>query len=263
MYGRISKFYRYQRKKGARFYSFSDGFGFPCSSITPYSIRERIDGYPWYWKNTKGAYLYSTQNTTKIYPVPELTLIKPIEMPKEKLEHMKKVFGYESVNDEINKYHVIYLAYGDGRERLCNAYNDVPRIMNEDKLLDAIKYMRNDTSFFAVQPHPINGGDFSGFNKIVPNYPFELSSTFLEMESKIFITSLSSALLSMKWLFDKEPYIIFAHRIIGFDDCVNFIEEYEHNIQTLVIEPYMKPDKIYIPNTQEELLSILESLLMC
>lgn len=76
-------------------------------------------------------------------------------------------------------------------------------------------------------------------------------------ENHILISISSTAMFSPFLLFQKEPYLIFLFKLISFDEIDKKI--YLNSIN-LLKEKYLHKNKIFIPNTIEELKEILSSL---
>ena len=80
------------------------------------------------------------------------------------------------------------------------------------------------------------------------------------LENKLLITPISTAALSPKMLFGKEPVIIFTYRLFdksltenpGYKNMIDFVMRFK--------DCYMDSDRIFIPQNLQELRGILETL---
>lgn len=89
-----------------------------------------------------------------------------------------------------------------------------------------------------------------------PGIPVEvLYSSMNDLEDKILVANLSTALFSPKLLYGKEPFIVTIHRIMAPED-----KEIE-NIYEKMYSLYYNKNKIFAPQTNEELKKVILNLL--
>jgi len=95
---------------------------------------------------------------------------------------------------------------------------------------------------------------FDGFSIDTVGNMWELECAEHIDDSKVLIGAFSTAQLAPKMLFDREPTLVFLYKLYGsrFDHADELIEK----VKTC----YRNPDKIMIPQTSEELASILKKL---
>lgn len=91
------------------------------------------------------------------------------------------------------------------------------------------------------------------------NYPFEIMQLNNEMNEKVLISAVSTACLSPKLVFDEEPYVILFYKLMDapiFQQSQKAYFEFAERVQA----DYRNSDKFFIPETEEELKEIIESL---
>lgn len=102
-------------------------------------------------------------------------------------------------------------------------------------------------------PHPrFSNIKNDTFEELKGNRMWELNLLNLEdLENRCFISITSTAMFSAKFLYDYEPYIISTIKLFdyGNDEHFRLSEEAIYKIK----ESYRKPEKVMIPETQEEL----------
>ena len=85
--------------------------------------------------------------------------------------------------------------------------------------------------------------------------PFESLLADIDTENFILITTDSSATLTPKYMFDKEPYVIYLYHITQ-NRLESDIQNRDQLVQNLK-NMYKNKEKIFVPNTLEELRDIL------
>lgn len=88
---------------------------------------------------------------------------------------------------------------------------------------------------------------------------FEVNNYFYTLEGKLLISIISTASITPKILFEEEPYVLFLYKI--------FMKEYDvyewhktEKVINIIKQRYRKPNRIIIPNSIEEMRSILLQL---
>jgi hypothetical protein len=203
------------------------------------------------------------------------------------------IFGFDEV---IDKYHSINVfqpeLYSGNAQKNNNKINKIPKINAESKKikclindvfnyknyydisekiifleqpLDFVDGLNNDlkniakeilTKDYIIKLHPrTNVNNYSDFNLYQNNsIPWEVITLNSNLEDKVLISYYSTACVSPKIIFDQEPILIFLYDIQGIEDILtsetkNFIKKFKNL--------YKDQSKIFIPNTIEELKSIM------
>lgn len=78
-------------------------------------------------------------------------------------------------------------------------------------------------------------------------------------DKHVLIGACSTAQVSPKWMFDKEPYLIFTYPVYGDAVNENFIRISKDIVKTTK-EIYRNPEKIFVANTADEINDILEKI---
>ena len=86
---------------------------------------------------------------------------------------------------------------------------------------------------------------------------WELSIHNIDIESKILLGVYSSAQFTPKILFDKEPYVILLYKL--FPEVIENQDEMENFIR-IFIESYRNRNKVFIPESFEDVSEILDEL---
>ena len=91
------------------------------------------------------------------------------------------------------------------------------------------------------------------------NYFFEAGCAGLDINNKIFLLRNSSLSLTVKTFLNKEPYIVFTYKLYPDNDVNNIkaMDEFTSDLRRC----YQKPERIYAPETTEELGRILTALI--
>jgi len=146
-----------------------------------------------------------------------------------------------------------------------NNYDISEKIIFLEQPLDFVDGLNNDlkniakeilTKDYIIKLHPrTNVNNYSDFNLYQNNsIPWEVITLNSNLEDKVLISYYSTACVSPKIIFDQEPILIFLYDIQGIEDILtsetkNFIKKFKNL--------YKDQSKIFIPNTIEELKSIM------
>lgn len=187
----------------------------------------------------KNLYLFSPQ----IYRGEYANIVKKIEFPKEKLDVFKSVFMYE-LNPAYLKRKLIYLS--QPMHPFC--------ITTEDAILEILD---NFSNHLIIRPHPQDYNKF-GNNSNVDTCQdlWELVCINCISEDHVLIGKYSTAQITPKLIFNKEPYIVFTYYL--FEDKSQKVETGIHTIESL----YKNKNKIFVPKTKEEFKQIIYAILV-
>lgn len=138
-------------------------------------------------------------------------------------------------------------------EKSKMVYFDQPKYsgeINKDTDLNIFQIL-NTIEGLVVRPHPqLKGRKYK--NLIVDNegIQWEMLCQRYVNDSTVLIGKYSTAQLSPKLIFDKEPYIVFTHRLYGkFSRIDSEIERFKRE--------YKNPNKIFVPESIEEFREII------
>lgn len=78
-------------------------------------------------------------------------------------------------------------------------------------------------------------------------------------DKHVLIGACSTAQVSPKWMFDKEPYLIFTYPMYAKTGNTRFVDISKYIVKTTK-EIYRNPEKIFVANTADEINDILEKI---
>ncbi len=250
--GFLNTFYVKQIKNGGKFFLVDDGLGDRTRHMFDMPLFYKIFSYfgsQSYYQYISGAYFYSLDCITGKAYYPFLEQIKP--QPSDK-EIFAKIFDYHTEDDQMLRYPFIYYTLGRTKE---------------DYLQNEISLIRNAIgkslqTGFALKMHPWDGPSISGFPLLESTLPFEVACLFHDMDNKVLIASHSAVLFNSKFIYDKEPYLIFMWKLIGIPTSEIIFSDLtlDQIVQHMLIDRYRNPKKIFIPESVEELVEILDKL---
>lgn len=129
-------------------------------------------------------------------------------------------------------------------------------LQTEKQVLNLIK---ESSVPFCVRVHPREKSDF--YNR----FPLHKSTVLWELicaqhisDQNILVGAFSSAQMTPKLLFDKEPYLIFTYKL--FPQNILSQESKAVQLSSLISDSYRAKNKIYIPDTLEDLAILIDQL---
>ena len=205
----------------------------------------------------KGRYYYSPEMVVNQFQFPNLQQIKPLEMSWQKQLLLSNVFGYSSASDPLASVPILYLPNGMDRSAANMSF------AAKDEVL-ANKICKRYPGIAKIKTHPASKAVFPAKYALEKTtYPIELSMMFQSVDDQILISPYSVSLINPKFIFEKEPYIIFVYKLLGISEekILNSSgEAFVHAMNISIVNRYDK-EKIYIPETEDELFRILDRLL--
>ena len=168
-------------------------------------------------------------------------ILKKLIFPNEKVAVFQNIFMYNK-NSLYSRNKLVYLS-----QPLSELL-----IKKDESILSVL----NDYSdCLVVRPHPQDYDKLYGNLNIDTYYNlWELVCVDSITESHILIGKYSTAQITPKLIFNKEPHIVFTHYL--YDDTNHKIEEGIYSVQNL----YKNKNKIHIPKTIEDLKQTIEML---
>jgi hypothetical protein len=103
-----------------------------------------------------------------------------------------------------------------------------------------------------------------GVRAVYSKAPFELLPAHVNMDQKVLVSGISTAMLTSKLLYDQEPYLIFTYHLL--EDILDMIlpdKEVLQNVRDLmegVRSMYANKNKTFAPKTTEELKQVLRQI---
>ena len=168
-------------------------------------------------------------------------------MPKDLLAIFKRVWDY-SADGYYAKYPIIFLSSPPTSQREIVAY---------EILVKSLTPVRDAC---LLRPHPSHKDiDSNGIEIDDHREMWEFICADQISDDHVLISSFSTAQMIPKMFFDKEPTVIFVCKMV-----FQYIDQpTQDNIMALINrikEKYRNPEKVYTPETEEELSEILKNL---
>ena len=287
VFTRIKQRLQYRRDRILHIYTEADGKEFPkyrliisikYNAILKYMCKHLVKGGKVYFtEEGNGEYTCMDENNIieeqQIYEhiggryllLPEMAGDKksvslyrnPYLNKKEEFrELLKSIFSYE---DEIEKYsQVIFFEQPFGNDYQCQEYDSFV-----DKIYKELYFVFREKDI-SIKAHPRTERKHNSINMIYGTTPWECIANDMEdIEERVLITMESTAVITPKVLYNKEPYIIVL--IYFMRDFFEYIENgkvmFERTIRLFEhVKSLYKTDKFYIPKTMEEYRSILNTI---
>lgn len=195
----------------------------------------------------------------ELYPFKLNFPIKKVPAPDSAAkEIITSIFNLEAINEDnpLSRYKCIFLSEPNSCEM-----KDAKDALAYDALEDEITDLTVKTAGIentVIKVHPLDAGyKKDGVDLYRSALPMESLVLSLNNNSKFFVSSMSTAMLTPKLLFGYEPGLIFTYKILDpllkkfiADDGLR--ERYYDFIRG-VISSYENPDKCAVPETLEEL----------
>lgn len=195
-----------------------------------------------------GIYLYSPlsyifNDDVNVYKLPSIT-------PENPTKDLLQSKSYDAVLEQYS-------------ERTCCYLMQDPTPMLEEIIQTIVSTINPMRIVFREHPwHPLlkklrEGGnlEYVYIDSSSNTVPFESLLADIDAENFILITTDSSATLTPKYMFDKEPYVIYLYHITQ-NRLESDIQNRDQLVQNLK-NMYKNKEKIFVPNTLEELRDIL------
>ncbi|MDD2495186.1 MAG: hypothetical protein PHE29_08340, partial [Tissierellia bacterium] len=191
----------------------------------------------------------------------ELLVFKPELMPKTNIK-IKKIPPL-NIKD-VNFKTIINYIFGYKKWIITEKIVFFEQPYNSTNLYNEIKKIADEILFenYIVKLHPRSKKDNYRYFNIYENnnIPWEIICLNNDIESKILISFYSTATITNKILFNKEPILIFLFNLPHLkeihplnDDTIKFITEFK--------KTYKDPNRILIPDSIDSLKISLETLL--
>lgn len=155
--------------------------------------------------------------------------------------------------DKLAPYSCIFLDEGFNRPELTDRFGDF-----EENILTRITRVM-DKKDVVIKMHPrTNGYDTqTGVQAVYTKFPFEILPAHVNLNNRVVVSALSTAMLTSKFLYDQEPYLVFTYHLVM--DVLRVIvpdkKMLEASIRLMegVRTIYRDKDKVFAPKTLDEL----------
>jgi len=248
-------FNNYLTAKGTKSYFFDDGL----ESYLPQNTADHYSGIYKIMAKVLGRGGTNLKLERLFVYAPELVLnqqryksVQPL-MPLNKMEQtiqidLNKVFDYKNLGLRYKYLLFDQLGTGDFRdEKMLTIQTEILNIFAEAVNINE----------FVIKLHPRTLSSIydERFQTFKTSVPWEIFALNEEIENKVLISISSTACFTPKLIFDKEPIVIFLYELFsisGYETAKDFIRR--------VKETYRSSDKVYIPQTFEDLKHILQEI---
>lgn len=244
--------YMIKRNKDMVISLFEDGFGgynhdfFKINRST--SAKRMLFGLNKVFKRIKEHLVYNPDMFIGKKQVPVRKIPYMDYSNSEFIKSINEVFSYKK---EKSDYKYIILEQPSDNSQVMEVVlsNIIHKIVFKDK----------DTNV-VVKLHPRSQSTlYDDFNIIKTITPWEVICGNIEVENKILISNNSTACLTPKYIYNKEPYIIFICEIDELKTALSYQQDFRNKINKF-IQTYNEPNKIFIPKSIEELNKIIAML---
>lgn len=209
-----------------------------------------------YEKAFNNAYMYNFEQVEDNFKSLNKCLIT--NYFKEKKELFYKIFNVKKEEiEKFNKSKIVILPTGISYEPRGDNSDEL--LVSENKLYD---YVIDNFDNIVLKNHPGSTIEFP-CTCIDKSIPFELLCACEDLEDKIFLTSFSTTIFNIKYLFDKEPNIILLYKVMNLPTKVWFYrtdEESDLLMKRFLIDAYTQKERVFIPQKEEEFKKILKEL---
>jgi len=248
-------FNNYFAKKGAKAFFVDDGVESYLEKNTAdhysavYKLFGRFTGNGGINLKPQKLFVYAPNLVLGKQRYEEVLPLVPLDQLKQEIKkELNRIFDYQDLR--LN-YHVMLfdqLGTGDFRNNnLLDIQNQILRLMTQILEEDEI----------AIKLHPrvtesIYPVEIEAFKTSVPWEVFALNE---EIEDKVFMSISSTACLTPKLIFNKEPVIIFLYNLYpikDYDEMKDYI--------CRAAASYNCPDRVYIPESLADLENILKKI---
>ena len=168
-------------------------------------------------------------------------------MTEEFLDIANRIFSVQESVDRTKE--IIFLSQpSTGRQSLAD---------DMQRLIDILKPYKEKITV-RLHPREIDFEKYKDFQIDTSKEFWELKVSQLEMDGKVLVSDYSTAQITPKILFDKEPRLLFTYKMAS---TYNLEEKMSFdNVVKYVKENYRDKSKIMVPNNEEELQICLQQI---
>lgn len=247
----------------ANLYCFDDGLGTRTENRDTLSKQEKIAAFIGA-KIAKhyidGVYFYSPDMLIGKYNAPIIKQECPFVNNRKILNHFKEIYG---INSNVAACPRSTYYFEGGFDSYDGLIESARNYSNKEKqiITSILKEVGNDE--FCLKLHPRSSMKVDGMYIIDENVPAEILMMKNDLENSIFISALSVTLFNPKFIFNKEPYIIFTYKLLGINIssfCPYDEYEFRDIIDKTLVQKYQNKNRIFIPETMEQLMEIIQKI---
>lgn len=249
-------FNNYYKRRGSKIIFLDDGVAsylekktlFVYSQV--YHFFERITGNGAENVMPEKLFVYKPDLVANKNRYREILPLQSLELlPYNIKNDLNNVFKYTELNLNYSLLIFDQLSVGN-----LNNSNEPYKIQNRILEMFALEFGEEDI-IIKLHPRARQTSIYDKFSAFKSNIPWELFLLNQEMDDKIFVSITSTACLTPKLIFDKEPIVIFLYNLIPTEGY-EIIDKYIRKVK----EIYRDPDKVLIPKTLEELKHALKKI---
>ncbi len=248
-------------------------------SLPVYLVEEGIGEYTGPMEDTRftkacrmlGRKTHMDQVTCAYFAAPELYPYKTA-FPVEKTPHMgdntrNLIESFFNMNDilktgnPLEKYHCILLS-NPNSANMKNTRDAQLCDQADSDIMDAVAEAAEGDIIIKV--HPIDPGfKKEGIETYYSQLPMELLLLSMDCDNKIFVSTLSTAMLTPKLLFNKQPFLVFAYKLVD-EHTAKYLpgqaqrQKYYDFIEGVMAE-YDDKTRCATPETMDELREVVRA----
>ncbi|MEI6101742.1 MAG: polysialyltransferase family glycosyltransferase [Eubacteriales bacterium] len=172
---------------------------------------------------------------------------------KDSVQLIDSMFETHNDLDKLAPYKYIFLDEGLNNDELRSKFGNC-----EEKILKRIsKVVDKEDIVIKMHPRTNSYDDDQGIAAVYTKFPFEILPAHINMDNRVMISALSTAMLTSKFLYDQEPYLVFIYNLV-MDVLHTIVPDkkiLENAIHLMegVRSIYREPNKVFAPKTLDEL----------
>ena len=253
----LSVFLLYNINKKRNIYFYSDGLSDYVSCREKISKKQKLlsfFGFKTIKNNIKGLYYYSPSAMIHKTKIPTIELGN---LPDYSLPILKRIFNYSDYADEMKTNRIIFAtAPFDNKNEVPTILHDQMTFYAEQQIEVSEHLNKLFPNNFAIRKHPASKIEYGDKKIMKAKTLFEVEVLMNDVSSHVFISPFSSIAFLPKFIFDKEPYIIFLYKLMKID-VDKFMSISNETLSKFIFDNltnrYSDSRKIIIPETYEEL----------
>lgn len=196
------------------------------------------------------VYLYSPELFERLLPdvlidVHKILAIQRDVEDRETIDRIYSIDSYKMIQQEIVFLDTVHaeMSYPMGHEGVMHEMNEILEKVGKKNVI--------------IKPHPRDikrWFDCDYYEQ--PSVPMEVLCMHQDFSNKILISFFSTSLITPKMLYGQEPVLIMLYKVLG--STINI--ELKDRLCKSMTSIYKDKDRVYVPETKQELLNIIETL---
>lgn len=196
-----------------------------------------------------GAYVYRPEylETNKPININKLEMMNKFNF--ESLSIINNIIGYEAIYSEGLDSKYIYFDQAFQFEQIISDGIEILNLI--------LKYV--EQTDIVVKLHPrTNKNMYQNLCKVIDMpIPYEIITLNSKISNKVLISIYSTACLNPKIIFDEEPYVILLFKLVDLSLLTPHLSRNSFDLAYKVKDSYINSNRLFIPETVEELQEIL------